>query len=337
MNTYVVAFLTGLTSGGISCIAIQGGFLASAIATIKKENNIFKNNLLYVSAFLTAKIISYTILGAIMGLIGTILKITIQTQAIFQLAIGIFLLGTSLRLMNIHPIFRYFSITPPKIVYKLARKNSMQSNYTTPFILGILTVLMPCGVTQAMMVLAIGTGNYLQGALIMFAFTLGTSPIFLAIGTITAQFMKMKLFSYISAGIIGLFGIISLNGAMGLLGSPHTIQNYWKVITGSVEYQNTGYLKGNSAETTQEATITVLNNGYRSDIDTLKVNVPLKLKLITNNTSGCARAFTIPSLNISKILPETGVETIEFTPTKIGRLAYSCSMGMYTGSFQVTQ
>ena len=39
----------------------------------------------------------------------------------------------------------------------------------------------------------------------------------------------------------------------------------------------------------------------------------------------------IPSLGISKLLPENGLENISFTPTATGRITFSCSMGMYTG------
>ena len=77
------------------------------------------------------------------------------------------------------------------------------------------------------------------------------------------------------------------------------------------------------------------SRGYTSDIDTLKLGVPVKITLISNNVVSCAKAFTIPEYNIFKILPSNGSDTIEFTPTKVGLLTYTCSMGMYSGSFNV--
>jgi len=44
--------------------------------------------------------------------------------------------------------------------------------------LGGLTVLIPCGVTQAMMAGAMALGTPIAGALLMAAFTLGTWPVF---------------------------------------------------------------------------------------------------------------------------------------------------------------
>ncbi len=32
MNNFLIAFITGLTTGGLSCLAIQGGLLASSLA-----------------------------------------------------------------------------------------------------------------------------------------------------------------------------------------------------------------------------------------------------------------------------------------------------------------
>ena len=329
MNTIWLAFLTGLTSGGISCIAVQGGLLTSAISNT--ENT--KNNKGLVMTFLISKTLTYTFLGFLLGYIGAFLVLTPKVSAVFQIFIGLFLLATAGRILDLHPIFRYFVIQPPKFIYKLAKNNTNAGTLFAPILLGALTVLMPCGVTQAMMVVALGTANPVQSALIMLAFVLGTSPVFFALGISVSKLIKYKAFNFISAGVIAIFAIISLNGAMGLLGSAHTLQNYWKAITGNIA--NTQIKSAAVVSGFQEATIIVKNNGYTSDVTTLKVDVPVRLKIITDNVYSCSRSFTVPGLNISKVLPTTGEEIIEFTPTKTGRLAYSCSMGMYTGSFQV--
>ncbi len=330
MNSIWLALFAGLTTGGVSCLAVQGGLLTSAIPEDKNLKNKDKNK--YVAMFIVSKIIAYTILGFVLGLLGSVLALSLKSYALIQVLIGIFLIGTAGRLMNLHPIFRYFAITPPKFVYRLARNQSKKAIFFTPALLGALTVLMPCGVTQAMMIVAIGAGNPITSAAIMFAFTLGTSPVFFALGIAAVELLKKKAFAYVAGTIVFAFGVISLNSASAILGSPHTLQNYWKAIRGDV---NPSVSADVTRQGVQEITINVRNNGYDSNANTLRVGVPVKLKVVTNNIYSCARAFTIPSFGISKILPQTGEEIIEFTPTKTGRLAYSCSMGMYTGSFQV--
>ena len=45
--------------------------------------------------------------------------------------------------------------------------------------------------------------------------------------------------------------------------------------------------------------------------------------------------FVIPSLNIEKILPATGTETLDIPASQPGQIAYTCGMGMYTGVITV--
>ena len=86
---------------------------------------------------------------------------------------------TSLNMLNVHPIFRYFAVQPPKFITRFVRNQVNGQDAFAPIVLGLMTVLIPCGTTQAMEVLAISTATPWLGALIMFLFVLGTSPTFL--------------------------------------------------------------------------------------------------------------------------------------------------------------
>lgn len=317
MNNIWLAFITGLTTGGISCFAVQGGLLASALT----EENKKKSTLI----FLGAKLVAYTLLGFLLGFLGGTLNISPKIQGIFQIVIGLFMIATAGRLLDLHPFFRYFVITPPKFILRLMRNQAQAKSLFTPAFLGLMTILIPCGVTQAMMLYAIGTSNPFWGAGIMFAFVLGTSPVFFLIGVASGELFKKKAFNYIAAAFIFVIGIISINSGQILRGSVHTLQNYYKVIFGSSQVSKIGNV----------VNIEITNRGYKADVNTLKLGVPVKIILTANGVTSCARAFTIPDLNIFKIVPSTGTETLEFTPTKLGNLTYTCSMGMYSGNFNV--
>lgn len=319
MSNLWLAFITGLTTGGISCFAVQGGLLASALTEENKKKSML--------IFLGAKLVAYTLLGFLLGFLGSSLNISPKIQGVLQILIGVFMIATAGRLLNIHPIFRYFVIQPPKFILRLMRNQAQAKSIFTPAFLGVLTVFIPCGVTQAMMLYAIGTSNPLWGAGILFAFVLGTSPVFFAIGIASSELFKKKAFNYIAAAFIFVIGIISINSGQILRGSVHTLQNYYSVIVGSSRVSTIGNV----------VTIQITNRGYKSDVNTLKFGVPVKLILKTSNVTSCARAFTIPDLNYFKILPATGTETIEFTPNKLGNMTYTCSMGMYSGSFNVIE
>jgi len=333
MESIWLAFITGLTTGGISCFAVQGGLLAGALAQQEKENH---KNATY--SFLISKLIAYTLLGGLLGLAGSALVISPKVQGLMQMLAGVFMLIAVGQLLDLHPIFKRFIITPPKSVYRILRTSSKNEGLFAPAVLGFLTVLIPCGVTQSIMLLSVSTGSAFYGALILGAFTLGTSPVFFGLGIASKAFLQKRALKYLAAGAITYLAIMSINTGQILRGSAHTLQNYWTAAFSSPEsvYADTkGKVAGVNADGMQEVDVNVFTSSYQTTTTTLKVNVPVKLNLITNRTFGCSRAFTIPSYNISKILPETGTTAIEFTPTKKGRLTYSCSMGMYTGYFEV--
>ena len=345
MQPIWLAFLTGLTTGGLSCLAVQGGLLASSIASVTEQKmsglgtekkQSFFSNWRYVGMFLFAKLTAYTGLGYLLGLAGSTLTLSPKLLGMVQILVGLFMLATAARLLNLHPVFRYFVIQPPRWAYRVLKNKSRDTSLFGPVLLGLLTVLMPCGITQATMAVAIASGKPLMGAAIMFAFILGTSPVFFVLGASIVELLERKAFAYIAAAVVAVFAILSINGGLGLQGSMYTIQNIYKIAMMSPsELALKGKQASINSQGIQEVSITVASNGYTASAQTLKNGVPVRLTLTTDRTSGCARAFTIPDLNISKVLPESGTETVEFTPKKEGRLAFACSMGMYTGSFDV--
>jgi sulfite exporter TauE/SafE len=325
MNQYLLAFITGLTSGGISCLAVQGGLLASAI----DEKSDKHKSTLY---FIVSKIVAYTILGAIFGALGSIFSFSITTQGILQILIGLFMLATAGRLLNLHPIFRYTVIQPPVFLLRKIKGISNEKNILTPILLGALTVLIPCGVTQAMLILAMGTGNAFSGGAIMFFFTLGTSPVFFALGMAIQSIFKNNILSKVASLAIIIIGLSSINNGQVLRNSPHTFQNYVRVMFGQKTSDPNGV---KIVDGKQEAIITATNSGYKTNFKTLKRGVPVKLTINSKNVQSCARSFIIPSLNLNKVLPINGSEIVEFTPTESGILNFSCGMGMYTGAFEI--
>jgi uncharacterized protein len=382
MQPIVLAFITGLTTGGLSCLAVQGGLLAGSIAseveqsvqdqpakvqrvkmgTAPRPQQMQTRASRPILLFLTAKLIAYTMLGFLLGLVGAVLQLTPMMRAILLTAIGIFMIGTALRMLNVHPIFRYFIIEPPSSVTRyIRRKSKGQANALTPLFLGALTVLIPCGVTQAMMAVAMGTGNPWTGAAIMFAFVLGTSPVFFTVAYLTTRLGARleKNFVRIVAAIMLILGLISIDSGLTLAGFPYSVANLRMAAKGassapvaasaqpqtqdsaSTQEQKplhdtgksdlTGAF-GTAAAAADAVTINVKNDGYQPEVTHAKGGQPFQLALVTNETYSCARAFVIQALGIEKVLPATGTVTVDIPAQPAGsKLFYSCSMGMYSG------
>lgn len=331
MNTFWIPFITGLTTGGVSCFAVQGGLLTSALASEEEIEVSKKLRVWGLVVFLIAKLIAYTMLGVLLGIIGSRLIISPKVQGWFQIIIGIYMLITAANLINLHPFLRHFVIRPPKFIFRLLRNQAKIKSFFTPALLGILTVLIPCGVTQGMMLLAISAGNPLTSASILFAFILGTMPVFFIIGLAANELFSHKAFLYVAALVVAVMGLVSINSGQILRGSVHTFQNYWKVMFTSEENSSSAPVVNGK----QQVTITVTSHGYKSNINTLKVGIPVELTLNTSNVASCAKAFTIPDYDIFKLLPTSGTTTLEFTPTKTGLLTFTCSMGMYSTTVNV--
>ncbi len=335
MNLGLV-FLTGLTTGGFTCLALQGGLLATAIAaqTGNRENLGFKGAFLPTAIFLGSKIFAYGILGFLLGLFGSIFQLSITTQSIIQFFVGIFLIITALRMLDVHPFFRRFVLTPPKATFKFMRNNAKSGSYFSPLVLGLATVFLPCGTTQAMEVAAIATGSPILGAGTMLAFTLGTSPVFFILGTLATKFSQNweRFIQPVAASLVLILGIIALDNGLTLAGSPFTLKEFWRTAT-SV---NSNVL-GNSIvdQSYQTATITVYATGYEPNRLTLKAGIPTTLNLITNNTQGCTRAIAFPTLGIQKLLPQSGTTEIKLPSLARGKIPFSCSMGMFSGTIEV--
>ncbi len=69
--------------------------------------------------------------------------------------------------------------------------------------------------------------------------------------------------------------------------------------------------------------------GYSPKKSIAKAGIPTVIKFKTNGTYDCSSSVNLPSLNISKNLPGTGETEIEIGSQEVGKLAGTCSMGMY--------
>lgn len=337
MDLWVI-FLTGLTVGGVTCMAVQGGLLASTIAA-REEEDIragihHKHTLWPTLAFLTTKFIAYVVLGFILGAFGSALSLSDSARIVMQIAAAMYMIVVALNLLNVHPIFRYAILQPPKFLTRLVRNQSKSKDLFAPAFLGGMTIFIPCGTTLAMEALAISSGSPLLGAAILGVFVLGTSPLFFGLGFITTMLgdaFRTK-FLKIAAVFVLYLGITSLNGALVLAGSPVNLQTIADNIPIQIDFSGSVSARQNGAGVTsgaQEVNIQVLSNGYNPNLVQLKAGVPAKLNFNAGSRLGCASQFRIPSLGISKNLVPNQTTSIEFTPTQKGKLIGTCAMGMF--------
>ncbi|HBB76350.1 MAG: hypothetical protein A2186_03150 [Candidatus Levybacteria bacterium RIFOXYA1_FULL_41_10] len=342
MDLWVI-FITGLTVGGLTCLAVQGGLLASVIAAREEEevekgiNN--SNPVFPTVSFLITKLIAYTVLGFILGAFGGAISINQTTQIVMQFAAGLYMIVVAFNLLDIHPIFRYAIIQPPRFLTRRIRSQSKSKDMYAPALLGAMTIFIPCGTTIAMEALAISSASPFLGAAIMGAFVLGTIPVFLGVGVITSILGDNFRTRFLRIAAIAIFylGLTSINGSLVAAGSPVSsnsikegTQSVISIFTVNSSNQNM------NITTTQNPEIYVTSGGYSPNYIRVKKGLPVALKLIGKDAYSCASAFRIPSLGLSATLEgPNDIKVVKFTPQKSGRISFSCSMGMYTGVIEV--
>lgn len=332
-NLWII-FTTGLLSGGLTCMAVQGGILTTALS---QEENIHPkgSRVLGVSVFLLAKLISHALLGFLLGYIGSVVSLSPRVQAVGIGLVSIFMMGTALSFLDVHPIFRYFVIQPPRFFTRYIRGQAKSGGWYAPALIGLFSIFIPCGTTQAMMALAAGTGNPWWGMAVLSVFVLGTSPLFFLLG-LSIDVIKATLkdkFGWVAATLVMILAIVNLNAAMTLYGSRVTLGSMARSFYCTVSFCGDAPVNG---VPTKEPVITFWLNGYKIDNPIIPKGEQITVKLANEAGSGCIQAFTIPQLGLREVVPVGTTKMLTFTaPNQPGELAYSCSMGMYGGKFIV--
>lgn len=323
-----VALLVGLVAGISTCMALIGG-LVLALAARHSEAHPEATKLQKFRPHLffnLGRILGYAFFGGLIGLLGTTIKPSPTILGVITVIIGIVMIFLGLKLIEIFPRLKNKSITLPSSIGRLfgLDKNVKEYNHFAASLTGALTFFVPCGFTQAMQIYALSSGSFTRGALIMGLFALGTAPGLLGIAGLSSLFkgQKARIFFMVAGIAVILFGFLNLSNAQLLLskGSPNTS-------TTPVTTTNTGV---------QEIRMTQSARGYSPNKFT--VTKGKKVRWIVNSTNPytCASSLIMPKYNINRDL-NSGENIIEFTPTEIGTIPFSCSMGMYRGSFQVVE
>jgi uncharacterized protein len=338
----IAIFTTGLFVGGLSCMAVQGGLLAATLAQREEERlkeKATKGQALPILSFIFAKLVAYSILGFLLGMLGSAFQLSITAQIILQFAVAIFMIGAALNILNVHPIFRYFVIQPPRFLTRLIRQQSKSKDIFAPAIVGAFTVFIPCGVTQGMMALAIASGNPISGAAILFAFVLGTSPVFFLLGYFATKLgdkLHQKFMKFAAYAII-ILAVFNLNNVLALAGNNIGLENIGKGFWCTISYcENSENISTQGTGVTESADIAIEATSYKPNSLTVKKGSTVTLNLKNTSGQGCTQAFTIPSLGIQKIVRLGASDKVTFTaPNKEGQIAFMCSMGMYRGVINV--
>lgn len=335
-----VVFVMGLVAAVSSCIAVTGGLLLAVSAAYNQSHpqvggwQKFKPHLY----FNFGRLAGYTILGAAVGALGSVLTLSTVANGVVTIAASVAMIILGLKLLNFLPFLSRLHVRPPKfIAYKLNDASGSPRPWA-PFLLGAGTFFLPCGFTQALQLYVLTLGDAALGAVIMFIFSLGTLPALAGLGAVTS-FIKGRwqtALATLAGAMVVTLGFINFGyGAnlTGLTSKIAAVRENLKIMAGSrgIQINDPNVELKNGV---QVVTMNVVARGYAPNHFTIRAGIPVRWEINGVNTYGCQSILQFPALNLTTYI-KSGLNVIEFIPQGQGQLAFHCAMGMYSGSFTV--
>ncbi len=347
--------LTGLLAGGASCAAVQGGLLAGTLARRRPEPAAKRGgrsggkrrkvdptlpparaeDLAPVGAFMVGKLASHVVLGAALGLVGNAVQIAPRARAAVQIAAGVAMVVLALDLLGVKAV-RGVVPAPPKAWGRLVRRSGRWGGAVGPALLGLTTVLIPCGVTLSMMFLAVASGSPVSGAAIMATFVVGTAPLFTVIGYAARRstaHLRGRL-GVLAGGAVLIAGLLAVNSGLVLSGSSFSLAGFAREVTGIQDARPVA-APAVAPDGIQRLVIEVQGSGYSPANVIARAGVPTVVTFRTSNTRGCTRSLVMQDFGVERELPRTGDTPIDVGTLDPGVYRYTCGMGMYGGSIRV--
>jgi uncharacterized protein len=223
--SYGTAFVVGVIASLSTCMAVVGGLVLSMSATFAKEGDRVRPQLLFHGG----RLVSFFILGGVIGAIGSAFALTTSASFVLSLVIGIVMLVLGINLLDVFPWAKKLQPSMPRFLSQRAHGVAKLNHTLTPLLVGIATFFLPCGFTQSMQIYTLSTGSFLAGGLTMLAFALGTLPVLVLVSFSSFSIQgsaKAGAFFKAAGLIVILFALFNLINSLVVIGLIPPIFNF---------------------------------------------------------------------------------------------------------------
>ncbi|MDR2137280.1 MAG: sulfite exporter TauE/SafE family protein [Synergistaceae bacterium] len=329
--SYGVLALFGLLTS-LHCVAMCGGLILTQTLSgagkgeNRRDGSSDKTPLFYAGLYNAGRVISYTLAGALAGGLGRVLTFSGRFTGVIPILGGAFMVLLGVNSAGIFPFLRKLSFPLPKGFAKFLYKGVLKGK--SPLLVGLLTVLMPCGPLQIAQIYAISTKSVLIGALSMFAFALGTVPALFLFGVFSETFGKKfsHIVTKVGAVVVCLMGLTMIGRGLALSGIPLPTAT----LTRDSDDFAASVVVGDFQRLTTEF------GAYRYTPIQLKAGVPVVWTILVReeNYNSCNNAIELPAFGLKAKL-NAGETIVKFTPDREGDFVYTCWMGMIKSTIRV--
>ena len=233
----LAAFIAGLM-GGLHCAAMCGGIvclLNQPRHGRQHEQRRAPSRWPFALAYNAGRIMSYTLAGVLAGSAGQaglLLRGSLPVQQVLMFAAGFTLCLMALYLAghaSTSPLMRGMEAAGAVLwrqVEPYARRLLPVDGIAKARGLGALWGWLPCGMVYAALLLALSSGNPMQGGLVMLAFGLGTLPNMLLMSGLANRMRQATRRRGARLAVAGLLA------ATGLYGVAHAVQPGIRAVDG---------------------------------------------------------------------------------------------------------
>lgn len=335
-----VVFVMGLVAAVSSCIAVTGGLLvavSSAHAQAHPEATGWQKFRPHIF-FNLGRVVSYTLLGAAVGALGSVLALSAVGSGIITLLASLAMIVLGLRLLNVFPWLSRLTLRPPKFIAHRLHDSAGNTRAWAPLTMGAGTFFLPCGFTQALQLYVLTRGSSSVGAATMLVFSLGTLPALMSLGAITS-FVKgrwQRAVAVAAGAAVVALGLINFGYGANLTGLSAKFAQARENLKIAASRQGVAAQDPNVTVVNgvQVVKMNVVARGYSPNRFTVRAGQPVRWEITGVNTYGCQALLALPAFGLTQFV-QPGLNVAEFTPREPGQYAFHCAMGMYTGSFTV--
>ena len=326
--------LLGVVAGISSCAALIGGLLLSMT---KQWNELFidaessKTKATPHIMFHLGRIAAFTILGGVLGLVGDAVSLNNATLwAVLTIIVSLVMVVLGLQMLGVEWAQK-LRFTAPKSLTRYAAETSNFKGKYMPFMVGALTFLLPCGFTLLAQTIALTSGSFVMGSLILLFFSLGTLPTLLAISFSGLAFnTKPHLtakFNVIAGLIVLFFAIYNVNGQFNVLGYPSLSD----ISFGGESKTVSTVSASESTLVDGKQQLNFIAKGfdyYPTSSTTIKSDIPTTLVVDNQGVQGCGTFIAARGLIDNYVSLKNGINEIDLGKPKKGTYKLTCSMGM---------
>ena len=299
-SSLVAIFVFGLIAGFSSC----GALLSGIIVTYSKKR----------WQILLGRILAYVIVGGLLGLLGQKIAMGIFTN-ILLVMVSLIMIVISLQMMGVKWALGIKINLPKSWVKKIDNKK-------LPFTIGLLTVFLPCGFTLLVEGVAVMSGGFGAGMVVMLAFVLGSSIPLWLIGLGSEKMIKNQK----AIGLLVLFLVF--------------YNLFLQFNLGQYINKNQNINEKTTNEKVKIIKATYTNFGVSPYQITVKKGEKVRLEIeVLVNEYGCMSTILLPGIfEKPQTLTKGKTLVMEFTPSKIGVYQFACAMDVpHNGGVVVTE